>query len=98
MPSENSSLLQLAAHRFDAPRRALIVAGFAVAASCAAWMTRMSPAVGVAALLLSGLPLLSIVLPVANPTFKIFAIEEFTHGYRLKNIVRQLTICSRRRR
>ena len=36
--------------------------------------------------------LLFIVLPVANLTFKIFEIEEFTHGYRLKNIVRQLTL------
>jgi hypothetical protein len=43
-------------------------------------------------LLLRGLLLLFIVLPVANLTFRIFAIEEFTHGYRLKNIVRQLTI------
>jgi hypothetical protein len=58
-------------------------------------MTRMSPDVGEPALavplLLRG-PLLFIVLPVANLTFRIFAIEEFTHGYRLKNIVRQLTI------
>ena len=36
--------------------------------------------------------LLFIVLPVANLTFRIFAIDEYTHGYRLKNIVRQLTI------
>ncbi len=43
-------------------------------------------------MLLRGLLLLFIVLPVANLTFRIFAIEEFTHGYRLKNIVRQLTI------
>ncbi|MEM5437144.1 MFS transporter [Paraburkholderia diazotrophica] len=74
----------------------IIVPGFAVAAFAAAWMTRMSPAVGEAALivplLLRGLLLLFIVLPVANLTFKIFAIEEFSHGYRLKNIVRQLTI------
>ncbi|MEM5386115.1 MFS transporter [Paraburkholderia phymatum] len=74
----------------------IIVPGFAVAAFAAAWMTRMSPAVGEAALivplLLRGLLLLFIVLPVANLTFRIFAIEEFSHGYRLKNIVRQLTI------
>ena len=74
----------------------IIVPGFAVAAFAAAWMTRMSPGVGQAALivpmLLRGLLLLFIVLPVANLTFRIFAIEEFTHGYRLKNIVRQLTI------
>ena len=74
----------------------IIVPGFAVAAFAAAWMTRMSPSVGEAALivplLLRGLLLLFIVLPVANLTFRIFAIEEFSHGYRLKNIVRQLTI------
>ncbi|MGF6656738.1 hypothetical protein OKW34_007328 [Paraburkholderia youngii] len=36
--------------------------------------------------------LLFIVQLVANLTFCIFAIEEFTYGYRLKNIVWQLTI------
>ncbi|MFP3602149.1 MFS transporter [Paraburkholderia sp. SIMBA_053] len=74
----------------------IIVPGFGIAALTAAWMTRMSPSVGEPALLgpllLRGLLLLFIVLPVANLTFRIFAIEEFTHGYRLKNIVRQLTI------
>ncbi|MFL6642180.1 MAG: MFS transporter [Paraburkholderia graminis] len=74
----------------------IIVPGFAIAALTAAWMTRMSPAAGEAALagplLLRGLLLLFIVLPVANLTFRIFAIEEFSHGYRLKNVVRQLTI------
>ena len=43
-------------------------------------------------LLLRGLLLLFIVLSVANLTFRVFAIDEYTHGYRLKNIVRQLTI------
>jgi hypothetical protein len=74
----------------------IIVPGFALAAFAAAWMTRMEPGVSESALLvpllLRGLLLLFIVLPVANLTFRIFAIEEFTHGYRLKNIVRQLTI------
>ncbi|HXZ07160.1 MAG TPA: MFS transporter, partial [Paraburkholderia sp.] len=74
----------------------IIVPGFAVAAFAAAWMTRMPPGVDqhalIGPLLLRGLLLLFIVLPVANLTFKIFAIEEFSHGYRLKNIVRQLTI------
>ena len=74
----------------------IIVPGFAIAALVAWMMTRMSPAVGQSALilpmLLRGLLLLFIVLPVANLTFRIFAIEEFTHGYRLKNIVRQVTI------
>jgi len=73
----------------------IIVPGFALAAFAAAWMTRATPAVSdawlVPPLLLRGLLLLFIVLPVANLTFRVFAIEEFTHGYRLKNIVRQLT-------
>ncbi|MBB5496217.1 hypothetical protein HDG37_000404 [Paraburkholderia sp. MM5384-R2] len=75
----------------------IIVPGFGVAAFAAGWMTRMSPDVGEAALalplLLRGLLLLFIVPSVANLTCRIFSIEEaFTHGYRLKNIVRQLTI------
>ena len=73
-----------------------VVPGFAIAIAAALWMTRMTPQVGEAALigplLLRGLLLLFIVLPVANLTFRIFAIDEYTHGYRLKNIVRQLTI------
>jgi MFS family permease len=74
----------------------IIVPGFALAAAAAFLMTRLTPDVGQAALmaplLMRGLLLLFIVLPVANVTFSIFAIEEFTHSYRLKNIVRQLTI------
>ncbi len=34
--------------------------------------------------------LLFIALPVANVTFRVFAIEEFNDGYRFKNIVKQL--------
>ncbi|MBB5459373.1 hypothetical protein HDG33_003032 [Paraburkholderia sp. Cpub6] len=75
----------------------IIVPGFGVAAFATGWTTRMSPDVGEAALalplLLRGLLLLFIVPPVANLTCRICLIEEgFTHGYRLKNIVRQLTI------
>ena len=36
--------------------------------------------------------MLFIVLPVANLTFRPFAAEDFAHGYRLKNLVRQLAI------
>ncbi|KQR74475.1 MFS transporter [Burkholderia sp. Leaf177] len=74
----------------------IIVPGFLIAALVGWMMTRMSPGVAqidlILPMLLRGLLLLFIVLPVANLTFKIFAIEEFTHGYRLKNIVRQLTL------
>jgi hypothetical protein len=73
----------------------IIVPGFALAAFAAAWMTRTTPDISeswlVAPLLMRGLLLLFIVVPVANLTFRIFAVEEFTHVYRLKNIVRQLT-------
>ena len=74
----------------------IIVPGFAIAALVGWLMTRMSPGVAqsdlILPMLLRGLLLLFIVLPVANLTFRIFEIEEFTHGYRLKNIVRQLTL------
>jgi hypothetical protein len=74
----------------------IIVPCFVLAAFVSLWMTQMPPDVSeswlIFPLLLRGLLLLFIVLPVANVTFSIFAIEEFTHGYRLKNIVRQLTI------
>jgi len=74
----------------------IIVPGFAIAALVGWLMTRLSPGVAqsdlILPMLLRGLLLLFIVLPVANLTFRIFEIEEFTHGYRLKNIVRQLTL------
>jgi hypothetical protein len=43
-------------------------------------------------LLLRGLMMLFVVLPVANITFRSFEAEAFAHGYRLKNLVRQLAI------
>ncbi|VTU13787.1 Multidrug resistance protein B [Variovorax sp. SRS16] len=74
----------------------LIVPGFGIAALAAWWLAQMSPEVGRAALLgpllLRGLMMLFVVLPVANLTFRPFAAEEFAHGYRLKNLVRQLAI------
>jgi MFS family permease len=77
-------------------KKGLVVCGFGIAALVSWMMTRMSPDTSQEALrlplLLRGLLLLFIVLPVANLTFRIFEIEEFAHGYRLKNIVRQLTI------
>jgi MFS transporter, DHA2 family, multidrug resistance protein len=73
----------------------VIVPGFLLAAFIGAWMVRMPPDVSmpwlVLPLTLRGLLLLFIALPVANLTFRIFAIEEFNHGYRFKNIVKQLT-------
>jgi MFS transporter, DHA2 family, multidrug resistance protein len=73
----------------------LIVPGFLFAAFVGAWMIRMPPDVSmpwlIAPLVLRGMLLLFIALPVANVTFRIFDIEEYNHGYRFKNIVKQLT-------
>lgn len=73
----------------------LIAPGFVLAAFIGIWMIHMPPDVSMAwlvpPLLLRGMLLLFIALPVANVTFRIFAIEEFNHGYRFKNIVKQLT-------
>ncbi len=73
----------------------LIVPGFLMAALIGVWMTYMPPDVSmpwlIFPLVLRGLLLLTIALPVANVTFRIFALEEFHHGYRFKNIVKQLT-------
>jgi hypothetical protein len=74
----------------------LIVTGFAVAALAAWWLSQVTPQAGCEALLvpllLRGLLMLFIVLPVANLTFRPLAAEEFAHGYRLKNLVRQFAI------
>lgn len=73
----------------------MIVPGFLMAALIGVWMARMPPDVStpwlIVPLVLRGLLLLTIALPVANVTFRIFAVEEFHHGYRFKNIVKQLT-------
>ncbi|MFM0325303.1 MFS transporter [Caballeronia glebae] len=73
----------------------LIMTGFLLAALIGTWMINMPPNVSmpwlVAPMVLRGMLLLFIALPVANVTFRVFAIEEYSHGYRLKNIVKQLT-------
>lgn len=79
-----------------ARKKWLIVAGFGVAALAAWCLSQATPQAGREALLvpllLRGLLMLFIVMPVANLTFKSFSAEEFAHGYRLKNLVRQLAI------
>jgi MFS family permease len=79
-----------------ARKKWLIVAGFGIAALAAWWLSRVTPQAGrealVVPLLLRGLLMLFVVLPVANLTFRPLAAEEFAHGYRFKNLVRQLAI------
>ncbi|WP_404989383.1 MULTISPECIES: MFS transporter [unclassified Caballeronia] len=79
-----------------AHKKWLIGTGFLISAFVSVWMVNMPPDVSmpwlIAPLTLRGMVLLFIALPVANITFRIFAIEEFNHGYRFKNIVKQLTV------
>jgi hypothetical protein len=93
-----SVVMALVYFRFSARikhKKWMIVPGFLLAAFVGLWMSSMPPDVSmqwlIAPLVLRGLLLLFIALPVANVTFRLFAIEEFNHGYRFKNIVKQLT-------
>ena len=74
----------------------LVVTGFGIAALAAWLFARMSPEVGrpqlAAPLLLRGLMMLFVMLPVASITFRALTGEDFAHGYRLKNLLRQLAI------
>ncbi|HWT36673.1 MAG TPA: MFS transporter [Paraburkholderia sp.] len=76
-------------------KRWLIVPGFTMAALLGGWMVCMPPDISVPwllpPLLLRGMLLVFIALPVANVAFRIFSAEEFNHGYRFKNMVKQLT-------
>ncbi|MCO5397799.1 MFS transporter [Ralstonia soli] len=76
----------------------MIVPGFLLAILIGSWLAHMPPDVSMSSLVpplvLRGMLLLFIALPVANLTFQIFSLEEFNHGYRFKNIVKQLTYSS----
>lgn len=77
-------------------KKFMIAGGFVLAMIVAAWVMRLPPGAGTAAVLgplvLRGLLMLFVVLPVASLTFNILPDEAFTHGYRLKNIMRQMAI------
>ena len=79
-----------------ARKKWLVVFGFALAAIAAVWMSHITPDAGLAALIgplvLRGMVMLFVMLPVAGLTFRPFSGEDFAHGYRLKNLVRQLSI------
>lgn len=70
------------------------VTGFGIAAAVAIWLAAMPSDISqiwlVPPLVLRGVLLLFIAAPVANVTFKIFAVEEFKHSYRIKNMIKQL--------
>jgi MFS transporter, DHA2 family, multidrug resistance protein len=76
-------------------RKLLIVTGFGMAAFVGMWMVDLPPDVSTGWLLpplvLRGFLLMFIALPTAGAAFQIFSNDEFTHGYRFKNIVKQLS-------
>ncbi|MGC4029808.1 MAG: MFS transporter [Steroidobacteraceae bacterium] len=78
-----------------ASKKWIVVCGYLVALSLCLWMMRLPPDAStpwlVPALLMRGSLLLTMALPVANVAFSIFALETYNHGYRFKNIVKQLT-------
>ncbi|KWC78459.1 MFS transporter [Burkholderia cepacia] len=73
----------------------LIVPGFLMAACIGLWIDRLPPDVSMPWLLpplvMRGFLLMFIALPTASVAFQIFSNDEFTHGYRFKNIIKQLT-------
>ncbi|WP_087735036.1 MFS transporter [Paraburkholderia piptadeniae] len=72
----------------------LIVPGFLMATFIAAWFENLPPDVStswlIAPLIVRGFLLMFIALPSGGAAWQIFSDQEFTHGYRLKNIVKQL--------
>jgi MFS family permease len=74
----------------------LIVPGFGIAAVAAWMMAHMPPDASqwtlIVPLVLRGALVMFIAVPVANLTFRVFSVDEFSHSYRLKNIVRQLVV------
>lgn len=82
--------------KFIKHKKFIVVLGFLLALITSAWISFLpldaDTGILLVPLLLRGLLVLFIVVPVANVTFNIFTNDEFTHGYRLKNIVRQMAI------
>lgn len=75
-------------------RKWLIVPGFIMAATIGIWMLNLPPDASMGWLLpplmLRGFLLMFIALPTASAAFQIFSNDEFTHGYRFKNVVKQM--------
>ncbi|MBZ6386775.1 MFS transporter [Pantoea piersonii] len=76
-------------------KKLIIIPGWLIAVVIAIWMLKMPPDVSEDCLLiplfLRGGLLLTIALPVGGSAFSLFSEEDYSHSYRLKNIVKQLT-------
>ncbi|VVD92725.1 major facilitator transporter [Pandoraea communis] len=81
--------------KFITHKKLLIVSGFAMTIATNLWLGAMPPDAGQSqlygVLALKAVFGIFTVLPVANLTFRTFDHESFAHGYRLKNILRQLS-------
>ncbi|GAB3630635.1 major facilitator transporter [Pandoraea terrae] len=81
--------------KFITQKKYLIISGFAMTIVTCVWLGALPPDAGQAQLYgilaLKSVFGIFVVLPVANLTFKTFDHESFVHGYRLKNILRQLS-------
>lgn len=73
----------------------LVVPGFLMAVAIGLWMDMLPPDVStpwlLAPLIVRGFLLMFIALPTASVAYQVFAADEFNHGYRIKNIVKQLS-------
>lgn len=76
-------------------KKYMIIPGCLTAALICLWLMKMPPDVSEAWLLtplfLRGALLLTIALPVGGSAFSLFTEEDYSHSYRFKNILKQLT-------
>ncbi|MCJ0762004.1 MFS transporter [Variovorax terrae] len=75
-------------------KKPLILAGLALMAAAALWLSRLPPAAGLGTLLPGligkGLFGVLVVIPIAGLTFRELRAEDFPHGYQSKNLLRQV--------
>ncbi len=75
-------------------KKPIMVAGLLLMAAAMTWFSFMPPDVGPSALVLGlfgkGLFGVMVIIPIAGLTFRSLAGDDFAHGYRSKNLVRQI--------
>ncbi|AGW92649.1 MULTISPECIES: MFS transporter [Cupriavidus] len=75
-------------------KKPLMVAGLLLMAAAAWWFSRMPPDAGPPALAWGlvgkGLFGVLVIIPVAGLTFRVLSADAFAHGYRSKNLMRQI--------
>ncbi|HAT1685228.1 TPA: MFS transporter [Klebsiella oxytoca] len=76
-------------------KKFMIIPGCLTAAVICLWLMKMPPDVSegwlLVPLFLRGGLLLTVALPVGGSAFRLFSEEDYSHSYRFKNIVKQLT-------